>query len=214
MRIDDFASYQYVGALRVTKDGKRLVYALSSVNMEKNRYECDLWTLDLASGSSRRLTNSGKEGHFDLLDDGDVLFVSGRGKAQAGEKKDAGAGKLGDGATQAQVASVPFEKTPKQLAEDPAQGTDLYRISLDGGEAELAYAFPIPVSQVFPLPGGDLLVTGSTFPGFENLYTGDKKLAKAYLAERKENEDYEVVTQLPWWWNGGTYTRGTYESLF
>ena len=43
VRIDDFASYQYVGALRVTKDGKRLVYALSSVNMEKNRYECDLW---------------------------------------------------------------------------------------------------------------------------------------------------------------------------
>lgn len=67
---------------------------------------------------------------------------------------------------------------------------------------------------MFPLPGGDLLVTGSTFPGFENLYTGDKKLAKAYLAERKENEDYEVVTQLPWWWNGGTYTRGAYESLF
>ena len=69
------------------QDGKRLVYALSSVNMEKNRYECDLWTLDLASGSSRRLTNSGKEGHFDLLDDGDVLFVSGRGKAQAARRR-------------------------------------------------------------------------------------------------------------------------------
>ena len=97
---------------------------------------------------------------------------------------------------------------------EPSLLSRYYKIALDGGEAELAYAFPIPVSQVFPLPGGDLLVTGSTFPGFENLYTGDKKLAKAYLAERKENEDYEVVTQLPWWWNGGTYTRGAYESLF
>ena len=97
---------------------------------------------------------------------------------------------------------------------EPSLSSRYYKIALDGGEAELAYAFPIPVSQVFPLPGGDLLVTGSTFPGFENLYTGDKKLARAYLAERKENEDYEVVTQLPWWWNGGTYTRGAYESLF
>lgn len=97
---------------------------------------------------------------------------------------------------------------------EPSLLSRYYKIALDGGEAELAYTFPIPVSQVFPLPGGDLLVTGSTFPGFENLYTGDKKLAKAYLAERKENEDYEVVTQLPWWWNGGTYTRGAYESLF
>lgn len=97
---------------------------------------------------------------------------------------------------------------------EPSLSSRYYKIALDGGEAELAYTFPIPVSQVFPLPGGDLLVTGSTFPGFENLYTGDKKLARAYLAERKENEDYEVVTQLPWWWNGGTYTRGAYESLF
>ena len=97
---------------------------------------------------------------------------------------------------------------------EPSLSSRYYKIALDGGEAALAYTFPIPVSQVFPLPGGDLLVTGSTFPGFENLYTGDKKLAKAYLAERKENEDYEVVTQLPWWWNGGTYTRGAYESLF
>ena len=97
---------------------------------------------------------------------------------------------------------------------EPSLSSRHYKIALDGGEAELAFTFPIPVSQVFPLPGGDLLVTGSTFPGFENLYTGDKKLAKAYLAERKENEDYEVVTQLPWWWNGGTYTRGAYESLF
>ena len=37
---------------------------------------------------------------------------------------------------------------------------------------------------------------------------------KAYFDDKKENEDYEVISQLPWWWNGGTYTRGAYESLF
>ena len=36
-----------------------------------------------------------------------------------------------------------------------------YRISLSGGEAEEAYAFPIPVSRVLPLPGGDLVVLGA-----------------------------------------------------
>ena len=70
------------------------------------------------------------------------------------------------------------------------------------------------MSAVYPLPGGDLLAVGSTFPGFEELYKGDKKLIKAYLDDKKENEDYEVIEQLPWWWNGGTYTRGAYESLF
>ena len=55
-----------------------------------------------------------------------------------------------------------------------------YRISLSGGEAELAWTFPIPVSRVLPLPGGDLLVLGTTFPGFEELYKGEKKDLAAY----------------------------------
>ena len=59
-----------------------------------------------------------------------------------------------------------------------------YKIALDGGEADLAYTFPIPVSQVFPLKNGDLLVVGSTFPGFEDLYKGDKKLVKAYFDDK------------------------------
>lgn len=97
---------------------------------------------------------------------------------------------------------------------EPSLTSRFYKIALDGGEADLAYTFPIPVSQVFPLKNGDLLVVGSTFPGFEDLYKGDKKLVKAYFDGKKENEDYEVISQLPWWWNGGTYTRGAYESLF
>ena len=97
---------------------------------------------------------------------------------------------------------------------EPSLTSRFYKIALDGGEADLAYTFPIPVSQVFPLKNGDLLVVGSTFPGFEDLYKGDRKLVKAYFDDKKKNEDYEVISQLPWWWNGGTYTRGAYESLF
>ncbi len=89
-----------------------------------------------------------------------------------------------------------------------------YRISLSGGEAEVAYTFPIPVSRVLPLPGGDLLVEGTTFPGFEELYTGSPKLLAAFAKHSKENEDYEEIAQVPWWWNGSTYTKGAYTSLF
>lgn len=97
---------------------------------------------------------------------------------------------------------------------DNALESRWYRISLTGGEAELAYTFPIPVSRVLPLPGGDLLVAGTTFPGFEELYRGEKKDLAAYKKYRKDNEDYEEIAQVPWWWNGGTYTKGAYTSLF
>ena len=89
-----------------------------------------------------------------------------------------------------------------------------YRISLSGGEAELAWTFPIPVSKVLPLPDGDLLLAGTTFPGFEELYRGGKKLLADYQKQLKEGKDYEEITQVPWWWNGSTFTKGSYTSLF
>ena len=89
-----------------------------------------------------------------------------------------------------------------------------YRISLSGGEAELAWTFPIPVSKVLPLPDGDLLLAGTSFPGFEELYRGGKKLLADYQKQQKEGKDYEEITQVPWWWNGSTFTKGSYTSLF
>lgn len=89
-----------------------------------------------------------------------------------------------------------------------------YSISLDGGEAKKYVTFPIPVRNVIPLKNGDMILEGKTFPGYEDLYTGNEKLADAYLAEEAENEDYQVITQNPWWWNGSTYFKGQYYSLF
>ena len=89
-----------------------------------------------------------------------------------------------------------------------------YRLPLTGGEAELRYTFPIPTHGLKPLPSGDILLSGATFPGFEELYKADEKLAAAYKKHVKENEDYEEIAQVPWWWNGGTYTKGAYDSLF
>ena len=89
-----------------------------------------------------------------------------------------------------------------------------YKISLTGGEADLAYTFPIPVMKVIPLPGGDLILLGRVMPGFEDLYKGDKKYTAAFKKHMADNKDYEVIEQSPWWWNGSTYTKGAYTGLF
>lgn len=84
---------------------------------------------------------------------------------------------------------------------EPSLTSRFYKIALDGGEADLAYTFPIPVSQVFPLKNGDLLVVGSTFPGFEDLYKGDKKLVKAYLDDKRKTRITRSSLSYP---GGGT----------
>ena len=102
----------------------------------------------------------------------------------------------------------------REESKEPSIASRFYRISLSGGEAELAYTLPIPVQRLIPLKGGNFLALGTTFPGWEDLYQGDPKRAAAYLKHNKENADYEEITQNPWWWNGGTFTRGAYTSLF
>ena len=102
----------------------------------------------------------------------------------------------------------------RDQSKEPTLTSKYYAIRVDGGEAKLAYTFPVPVERVLPLPGGDLLAVATVFPGWEDLYQGDEKLARKYLKDRKENEDYEEVTQNPWWWNGTTFTRGSYSALY
>ena len=89
-----------------------------------------------------------------------------------------------------------------------------YRISLKGGEAQLAFTLPIPTFRPAVLPNGDLLLLGSTFPGFEDLYEGDAKRIAAWQKHARENKDYEEISQVPWWWNGQSFTKGAYTSLF
>ena len=132
-------------------------------------------------GKLKKLTSFGKERSFQYLDEDTLLFPA--------KREDDGAG--------ASDGNVDIE-------------SQYYSISLSGGEAELAYRFPIPVSKVMPLPDGDLLLLGLVMPGFEDLYKGDKKYLAAYKKHVQENKDYEIIEQNPWWWNGSTYTKGSY----
>lgn len=96
----------------------------------------------------------------------------------------------------------------------PSIETKFYKLSLSGGEAQKAFTFPLPVTAILPLGNGDFLVTAAVFAGYEDLYLGKKKRIEAYLKQQKENEDYEVVEQVPWWWNSGGFTKGAYQALY
>ncbi|MGN0517845.1 MAG: prolyl oligopeptidase family serine peptidase [Acutalibacteraceae bacterium] len=102
----------------------------------------------------------------------------------------------------------------REKSKDSTMDSIFYSISVDGGEAKKFLTLPIPVGNITPLKNGDYIVEGQTFPEYEDLYTGDKKLLEKYKKDRKENADYQVLTRNPWWWNGGTYTQGAYGSLY
>ena len=112
--------------------------------------------------------------------------------------------------------TVLFPGKREEKAENalPDPGSRYYKISLKGGEAQLFLQFPIPTFQPEPLPNGDFLLLGSTFPDFEDLFEGNPKRVAAWQKYTKENADYEELDQVPWWWNAHGHTRGAYSSLF
>ena len=196
LRIDGFADWRYVNSVRVTPDAKRLVYSVITVDMQNNRYGNDLWTMELATRGQRRLTSSGKEGRFDFMDDGSVLFASRRAVADApGSAGSAGSANAPEpGCSQAELVAAVMEKPADKLAEDRSKGCDLYRIALDGGEAVPYLHIPLTVADWKQLPDGKLLVRA-------------RELSDAA-------SPYAPLEDIPFWENGNTYTAGLRWGLY
>lgn len=102
----------------------------------------------------------------------------------------------------------------REAGKEPGIETKFYKLSLSGGEAVKAFTLPLPVEKLIPLENGDFIAVASTVPGWEELYRGDAKLTEKYLKERKANEDYEIIDQVPWWWNGAGNTKSMYSALY
>lgn len=87
---------------------------------------------------------------------------------------------------------------------EPSLQSRFYRIALDGGEAELAFTFPIPVSAVYPLPGGDL---GSPLArpsrALRNSTRATKSLSRPTLTTRRKTRTMRSSSSSP---GGGTAT--------
>lgn len=86
MRIDQFTEWSFASDVKVREDGKLVVFRVAKPDMKNDAYLTDLWAYRPASGEVSPLTSSGKDGDFLFLEDGSVLFRSGR-KLKDGEEK-------------------------------------------------------------------------------------------------------------------------------
>lgn len=90
----------------------------------------------------------------------------------------------------------------KKAKESGKKLTNYYRLSLDGGEAMKAYSFPLNVISFKMLDGHNAIVLAQddlneiSLEGLEG-----KELAQA-KSLREEEKDYEVLDELPFWFNG------------
>ncbi len=135
-------------------------------------------------GAIRPLTDLGKERGFFWLDDNRLVFAAVR---SAAEQKRAD-------------------------AQDPF--TAYYMLDLRGGEAQPFFTVPFAARQIRMLDPTHFAIVASVGRDAPDLYSADQDTRDAYAKAKKDEADYEVFDELPYWSNGAGVINGRRRRLF
>lgn len=176
LKIDDFKNYRFLSGIRHSPDGKNACFAVHQMNLEENRYDSNLHILNVETGKTRKLTASNKESQFKWLDDENIVFTAIR------DEKD------------------------KEKSEALEEMTELYKINIHGGEADKYLSFKKELGNYEFLSDGSILASVSFDSNNMELIGLEGEERSRELKRRKEEKDYEVLEEIPFWSNGSGFT--------
>ncbi len=180
----DFAGVPMLSQPLFSPGGRRLVYTRSEARLETDDYISHLWLLDPESGESLQLTNGSGEQAAVWLDDDRLLFAAKR-------RSD------GD------------EKETRLLPQ-----TDFHLIDCRGGEARLFLEIPLEVLTLRPLDEENYLLIARHDPEHDALRRLEGAEREAAMRKLDEQGSVEVLTELPFWANGGSYRNRVRSRLY
>lgn len=172
LRLDDFTKYKFLSGIKSSPKGQYIGFVLHQMDVEENKYLSNIYIYDLKNKAPIKITSLDEERSFVWKDDSTLLFPAVR------NKKD------------------------KERKEKGELFTTYYEISLKGGEANKAFEVPLNVTNLEILDDERLLLTAvydHNYPKLDGLTNEEKEKA---LKSVKENRDYEVLDEIPFWLNG------------
>ena len=185
--MEDIALYRTPSGLHYSPDGKHLAFQVTRADLEKNEYHNDVYIA--TGGAARRVTWS--------IDAGIVLW------------DDAG--------------TLILRRT---LPDAEPGTTELFRLSVNGGEAEPWITLPFGLQTLKKLSaegtgnnGGagscrSYIALGSIRAADPDAYLDPPEKRKEKAEAEKEETDYHVVDEIPYWFNGQGYINGQRSALF
>ncbi|MEJ5229509.1 MAG: S9 family peptidase [Pseudothermotoga sp.] len=94
------------------------------------------------------------------------------------------------------------EKKDKERKEAGEPFTVFYRIKISGGEAQRAFEVPLLVKQIEALSENSFVFTAI----FEKDMNFEREKREEFLKKQKEEKDYQVLDEIPFWSNGSGFT--------
>lgn len=176
VKIDDFSRFKFLSGIKHSPDGKHGCFVLHESNVEDNKYLSNLWIINLENEKCFKLTSFDSERSFLWMDNENILFQDCR-DAKDKEKMDAG-----------------------------EEFTQYYKINIHGGEAVKACRIPKKVNDIRIIDEDTFIFTAEFNINHKDINSLDGDEKSAELQKRKEEKDYEVLEEIPFWANGGGFT--------
>ena len=92
--------------------------------------------------------------------------------------------------------------------------TELFRLSVDGGEAQPWITLPFPMRSLKKVKDGLYAAVGAIDRRDPNAYKDNAETRAKKLAELEKEKDYTVVDEVPYWFNGAGFTNKKRNALF
>lgn len=185
VKIDDLAKYSYLSSVKYAPNGKNACFVVSNMDVEDNKYTSNLWVYNVTSKRYFKLTNFNKESNFLWLSDSNNIIFQG----------------------------IRDDKDKKRI-ENGEEFTQFYKININGGEAEKYFTIPKRVNSIKQVNENTFLFTATVNIDMKDLSQLTDKEKSKELEKRKEDKDYEILEEIPFWSNGVGFTNKCRNRLF
>lgn len=184
LKLIDFLDYNYLSSIEVSPDKKNTAFIVHRGDYDDNDYKSNIWVMNNETKKYFRLTGMNEERSFLWLDETKILFPSMR------------------------------DKKLKVKVEEGEKWTCYYSIDINGGEAQEYMRVPLIVTSIKKIDGDNFILTAK----YDNYGVNLNELTGEARAEAtkkiKEDKDYEILDEIPFWSNGGGFTNKKRNRLY
>lgn len=184
LKLRDFLDYNYLSSIEVSPDKKNTAFIVHRGDYDDNDYKSNIWVMNNETKKYFRLTGMNEERSFLWLDETKILFPSMR------------------------------DKKLKVKVEEGEKWTCYYSIDINGGEAQEYMRVPLIVASIKKIDGDNFILTAK----YDNYGVNLNELTGEARAEAtkkiKEDKDYEILDEIPFWSNGGGFTNKKRNRLY
>lgn len=184
LKLKDFLDYTFLSDLELSPDKNHGAFIVHTQDFEDNKYLSNIWVYNCMTSEYKKLTSMNEEKNFIWLDNHTILFPALR------------------------------DQKLKKRIEDGEDWTVFYAIDINGGEAYEYMRIPMIVKDIKKIADEKFLLTATYDHYGLNLHSHKGEEKKKAIDLIKENKDYEVLDEIPFWSNGQGFTNKKRDRLY